>query len=115
MFFSVSRTSSYNAYGAQPCPEAVRHTGWWTSLARTDVGIIPTSARNVRPVNEIFTAYEVPDEFWLLEFTTLEELLFWVQKQSDVVINVPGTFEHYLQDGITKIVGSLEIYDDYRE
>jgi len=64
-------------------------------------------------------AYEAPCSFWMVVFDTLEDLMAWATNLGQEVIieklAATGTDDYWLQDCKTKLGGSIEIYDTYRE
>lgn len=122
MIFRITRTSEKEP----PCSEATHHDGWATKFVSANI-LKHTEFRNTRDSGQkaingtSIMAYEEPCGFWIIEFATLEDLMVWVRRMGEEIIikgadvGTAGTYDYWLQDCKTKLDGSIEIYDGYRE
>jgi hypothetical protein len=127
MIFVVCRTSETEP----PCDEATLERGYVThTVSSVYLDSVKDQKYNIRTTNEkdldgnFIMMYETPLDFWIVRFSTLEELMEWTQQQveeevEEVIIRACSgpVFNDWfwLQDLATKVDGHLEIYDGYRE
>ncbi len=124
MKFEIRRTSSYDGKPCDEAKEATVRLRWdertfptleeWEKRFPEDF-ISRTTRKIVRQENRENTSAMLidtaPCSFWYINVTTMAQLMQFIKKYGEVIVDAP---EKRWEDA-PEVLGTIEIYDDYRE